>query len=82
MMQVLSGFGDKQLAEIGIERSDIPNYAQRLMSSGQAGECDTSPGTGDISRTIILIAPDAAIGSAQTIPPSAGDKGMPGNAYR
>lgn len=32
MMSVLASLSDAQLAEIGIERSDIPLYAKRLMT--------------------------------------------------
>lgn len=32
MMSVLANMSDQQIAEIGISRSDIPQYADRLMS--------------------------------------------------
>ncbi|WP_316651346.1 DUF1127 domain-containing protein [Ovoidimarina sediminis] len=41
-MQALSLLSDKQLAEIGIERSDIPSYADRLMTSVHEGDEDSS----------------------------------------
>tara|TARA_R110002124_G_scaffold104370_10_gene254327 strand:- start:10215 stop:10589 length:375 start_codon:yes stop_codon:yes gene_type:complete len=82
MMHILSGFGDKQLAEIGIERCDIPSYAERLVSSIQAGDCDNVPVNGDISRSMIVNSPDAAIVSAPAIPPTAGDQGMAQDACR
>ena len=33
MMSVLANMSDQQLDEIGISRSDIPLYAERLMSN-------------------------------------------------
>lgn len=32
MMSVLTKMSDQQLSQIGISRSDIPEYAERLMS--------------------------------------------------
>ena len=32
MMSVLANMSDQQLAQIGISRSDIPQYAERLVS--------------------------------------------------
>jgi len=33
MLSILSNMSDSQLAQIGISRSDIPKYAETLMSS-------------------------------------------------
>ncbi|MEL6523948.1 MAG: DUF1127 domain-containing protein [Pseudomonadota bacterium] len=33
MMSSLSNMSDHQLAQIGISRSDIPNYAEKLMAN-------------------------------------------------
>ncbi|WP_108862240.1 DUF1127 domain-containing protein [Ruegeria sp. Alg231-54] len=33
MMSTLSNMSDHQLAQIGISRSDIPNYAEKLMAN-------------------------------------------------
>ncbi len=38
MMQALNGLSDSQLAEIGVERRDIPRYAAHLMSDMQSHE--------------------------------------------
>ena len=38
MMQALSQLGDEQLAQIGIERRDIPSYAERLITAVELGE--------------------------------------------
>lgn len=34
MMTILANMSDQQLDEIGITRSDIPRYAEELMSDG------------------------------------------------
>lgn len=80
MMQILCGLGDRQLAEIGIERCDIPSYAERLISSARTGGGDTLPGTGDVSRTDV--SPEAAPATAEAIPPRPGDHGITRNARR
>lgn len=80
MMQILCGLGDRQLAEIGIERCDIPNYAERLISSARTGGGDKRPGTGDVSRT--NVSPEAALATAEAIPPRPGDHGITRNARR
>ena len=38
MLQALSSLSDHQLAEIGIARQDIPQYAARLMSQDEGGK--------------------------------------------